>query len=92
MDNNPQVIFGWKAPLRPYKKKSNIILRFYLAVALLLSLILLFFGDKILIIPVWAVVFLFYILTITPPPDVDNKLTTFGVDAAGVTVRWELLF
>ena len=91
MNGNPQVIFSWKAPLRPYKKRSGIILRFYLTVAFLLSLIMFFFGDKILLIPIWALVFIFYTLTITPPPEVENKITTFGVDAAGVTLRWEAL-
>lgn len=86
---NPQVILSWKAPLRPYKRRKDQILRFYLAVALLISLIVFFFGDKILLIPVWAVVFLFYVLTITPPPDVDNKITIFGIETAGVTLRWE---
>jgi hypothetical protein len=84
-------MFSWKAPLRPYKKRSALIIRFYLTVALLLSLIMFFFGDKILLIPIWALVFIFYVLTITPPPDVENKITTFGVDAAGVTLRWEVL-
>ena len=88
---NPQVVFSWKAPLRPYKKRSNLVLRFYLAVALLLSLIVFFFGDKILLIPIWAVLFLFYVLTITPPPEVENKITKFGIETADVTLRWETL-
>lgn len=91
MNENPQVKFSWRAPLRPYKKQSSLILKFYLTVALLLSLIVFFFGDKILIIPIWALVFIFYVLTITPPPEVENKITTFGIDAAGVTLRWEML-
>lgn len=57
----------------------------------MLSAIMFFFGDKILLIPIWAVVFLFYILTITPPPEVENKITTFGIDAAGVILRWDAL-
>ncbi len=91
MDENPQLLYRWKAPLRPYKKKSKIILRFYLAVALLLSAIFFFFGDRILLIPIWALVFLFYVLTITPPPDVENRVTAFGIEAAGVTLRWDAL-
>lgn len=91
MNENPQVVFSWKAPLRPYKKRSALILRFYLTVAFLLSSIVFFFGDKILLVPIWALVFIFYVLTITPPPDVENKITTFGVEAAGVTLRWEAL-
>jgi hypothetical protein len=89
--SNPQVVFTWKAPLRPYKKRSKLILRFYLAVALLLSLIILFFGDKILLIPIWSLLFLFYVLTITPPPEVENKITRFGIETAGITLRWEAL-
>lgn len=90
-NNNVQTILAWKAPLRPYKKRSSSILRFYLALTLLLSLIIFFFGDRILLIPLWALLFLFYTLTITPPPDVENKITKFGVEVAGVTIRWEVL-
>jgi hypothetical protein len=88
-EKNPQVVISWKAPLRPYKKRSKMILRFYIALALLLSLIVFFFGDKILLLPIWAVLFLFYTLTITPPPEVENRITKFGIEAAGVTLRWE---
>lgn len=88
---NPQVVFSWKAPLRPYKKRSSVILRFYLAVALLLSLIIFFFGDIILLIPIVSLLFLFYVLTVTPPPEVENKITKFGIEAAGVTLRWDAL-
>ena len=88
---NPQVLFSWKAPLRPYKKQSKLILRFYLALALLLSLIVFFFGDKILLLPIWAILFLFYTLTITPPPEVENKITTFGIESAGVIASWKNL-
>ncbi len=90
-ENNPQIIYSWKAPLRPYKKQGGIILRFYLALALLSSLIVFFFGDKILLIPIWALLFLFYVLTITPPPEVENKITRFGIETTGITLRWESL-
>jgi hypothetical protein len=90
-EQNPQVIFTWKAPMRPYKKRGKNVLRFYLALALLLSLIVFFFGDRILLIPIWAVLFLFYTLTITPPPEVENKITKFGIETAGITLRWEVL-
>lgn len=91
MEPNPQVIFAWKAPLRAYKKRGGNILRFYIAVALLLSVIVFLFSDKILLIPIWAVLFLFYVLTITPPPEVDNKITQFGLETAGISLRWEVL-
>jgi hypothetical protein len=88
---NPQVMFLWKAPMRPFKKRAKNVLRFYIALALLLSLIIFFFGDKVLLVPIWALLFLFYVLTITPPPEVENKLTQFGIETAGMTIRWESL-
>ena len=88
---NPQRIFVWKAPLRAFKKRGKSILRFYGALAFLLSLIVFFFGDIILLIPILTLLFLFYVLTITPPPEVENIITTFGIESAGVTLRWEFL-
>src|SRR3989344_8334127 len=88
---NPQVVYWWKAPLRAYKKQNKKVLRFYIAVALLLSVIIFFLGDRILIIPIWSILFLFYVLTITPPPLIDNKITKFGIETAGITIRWEVL-
>ncbi len=88
---NPQVVFNWKAPMRAYKKRGAGVIRFYGALAILLSLIVFFFGSKILLIPIWSLLFLFYVLTITPPPEVENKITRFGIETAGVTVRWESL-
>ncbi|MDA1317182.1 MAG: hypothetical protein O3B87_04115 [bacterium] len=88
---NPQVVYRWKAPLRAYKKRSRYVLRFYLALALLLSVIIFFLGDRILIIPIWAILFLFYVLTITPPPEIENSVTKFGLETAGITLRWDVL-
>lgn len=88
---NPQRLYAWKAPLRAYKKRSRNILRFYLALAFLISLIVVFFGDRILLVPILTILFLFYVLTITPPPEVDHVITTFGIETAGVSLRWEFL-
>lgn len=88
---NPQVMYSWKAPLRAYKKQGGKIMRFYIVLCILLSLIVYFFGDYILLIPIWSLLFLFYVLTITPPPDVENKITQFGIETGGITLRWEAL-
>lgn len=34
---------------------------------------------------------MFYVLTITPPPEIENKITRFGLETAGMTLRWEVL-
>lgn len=89
--DNPQIIYRWRAPIRAYKRRSKDILRFYIALALVLSLIVFLVGEKILVLPIWAIVFLFYVLTITPPPEVENKITKFGIETSGNTYRWDLL-
>ena len=90
-EQHPQLIYSWKAPLRAYKQRGGGVLRFYFALALLLSLIVVFFGDKVLLVPILTLLFLFYVLTITPPPEVENIVTTFGIETAGISLRWEFL-
>lgn len=86
-----QTLFEWRSPLRPYKKRSGVLLRFVLVLALLLSTVVFFFGDIVTLLPIWAVLGLFYIFAITPPPDTDHRITKFGIESAGVMVRWESL-
>ncbi len=87
--DNPQVLFSWRAPARAYKQKSNGVLRFYFALALLLSVVVALFGDWILILPIFASVFLYYALTITPPGDIDYKITRFGIETHGTAYRFQ---
>ncbi|HNQ31488.1 MAG TPA: hypothetical protein PKG71_02095 [Candidatus Woesebacteria bacterium] len=86
-----QTLFTWSAPLRPFKKRSTTLLRFFLAVALLISAVVFFFGDLVTVVPIWALLFLFYIFAITPPPIIENRITVFGVETAGVMLRWDAL-
>ncbi|MFO0703440.1 MAG: hypothetical protein U0525_01820 [Patescibacteria group bacterium] len=87
-----QTLLAWKAPLRPFKKRSPVVMRFFLAIALLLTAIVFFFGDMVTVLPIWAVLFLFYIFAITPPPIIENRITKFGVEtSAGFMVRWDAL-
>jgi hypothetical protein len=89
--SNPQVLYQWSAPLRPFIKRSKKIIRFYIALTLLLSLIIAFFGDVILLIPLWALMFIFYVFTVTPPTDITSKITKFGIETVGINLRWETL-
>ncbi len=64
-------------------------MRFYLALTLLISLIVFFFGDRILLLPLWTLLFIFYVFTVTPPTEVTHKISPFGLETAGTTLRWE---
>ncbi|KXK11796.1 MAG: hypothetical protein UZ22_OP11002000242 [Microgenomates bacterium OLB23] len=88
---HPQELFSWQAPIRPYKKKSQGVLRFYIAIAFLLTLLVYFLGDYILILPIWSTLFVVYVFTVTPPLIVTYRITKFGLDIAGRMYRWESL-
>lgn len=88
---NPQIKYTWNAPLRPYIKRSSEVIRFYIAVTFLISIIVVLLGDPILLVPTWALLFIFYIFTVTPPQEITNKITQFGLETAGTTIRWEAL-
>lgn len=89
--SHPQEVYSWKAPLRAYKRTPAGVLRFYTAIAVLLSIIAFFFREFILIIPIWATMFLVYVLTITPPPIVRNTIMKFGIQTPNHTYSWESL-
>lgn len=88
---NPQVLYTWHGPLRAYIKRSRKVVRFYIALSVLLSLIVAFFGNFILLLPIWTLMFVFYVFTITPPPEVTTRITQFGIDTSGTTLRWDYL-
>lgn len=89
---NPQIIYSWEAPFRAYKRKSAGVLRFYAAIAVLLSLLVIFLNEPIIVIPIWAVVFLSYVLTITPPHMVSHNISRFGIQTGGMTFHWDDLY
>lgn len=88
---NPQILYSWVAPLRAYKKKPIGVLRFYFAVAILLTIIVVFLREYMLTIPIWSTIFLIYALTITPPHDAEHTVTKFGLHTGAQTYPWESL-
>jgi hypothetical protein len=90
-DEHDQVLYSWRAPLRPYRKRSTRLIRFFVALALVLSVFVLFVGDLVTLLPMWALLFLFYIFAVTPPPLVETKLTRFGIESSGILMRWDVL-
>lgn len=88
---NPQILYSWVAPLRAYKKKPVGVLRFYFAVAVLLTIIVVFLKEYMLTIPIWSTIFLIYALTITPPHDTEHTITKFGLHTGAKTYHWDSL-
>ena len=84
-----QTLLEWQAPIRAHSHSNKEVLRFTLAVATLLSALAWLFADKILILPIVSVVFVFYVLTITPAPETTNQITKFGITSGGQTIKFD---
>ncbi len=86
-----QVVYEWKAPNRPFKKQDR---KYYVTIGMiifLISLILFFAGQFILIAVGIAAGFLLYVLSAIPPETVLNQITTYGIRTDGQLYAWEEL-
>lgn len=90
-NNNPQTLLIWRSPLRPFMKRGPQVIRFYLLMGGIVTIIVLLFGDFMMVFPVWALVFIAYVFTVIEPPEAIHRVTQFGIDTAGATYRWESL-
>lgn len=86
-----EVILEWTAPSRPFKKREKKYFSTILIIAALISLILFFAGQVLPVAVVFAIVFLVYVLSVTPPREVINKITTYGVRVEDALYYWQEL-
>lgn len=84
-------LYSWKSLSRPVWSYSVEAFRTIGAIALLVSVILLFFQEWLAIFLTWAAFFLFYALTRVPPVEVEHKITTQGVESMGRSYLWSEL-
>lgn len=82
-------LYRWEAQARPFKRRTR---EFYSTVAafvILLSLILLFAKEFLLIGVILSMGFLAYVLASVPPGNLTNSLTNKGVRTAGKVFYWQ---
>jgi len=84
-------IFSWQAPERPFKKRNKEFWTTLLSLVLLISLILFFAKEYFLIATIFALVFLFYILSTRPPQKITYKITNQGIFLAEARYEWPVL-
>lgn len=81
--------YSWKSPSRPFKKRDR---EFYSTIAVivfLVSLILLFAGQFLLIAVVVSLAFVSYVLASIPPEEVVHRITSHGVHTGTQFFFWE---
>jgi hypothetical protein len=84
-------IFSWEAPERPFKRRSKEFWTTLLSLVLLISLILFFAKEYFLIATIFALVFLFYILSTRPPQKITYKITNQGIFWGQTKYEWPVL-
>src|SRR6187549_1595697 len=84
-------LYTWKSLNRPLWNYSGEAFRTLGAIALLVSIILLFFQEYLAIMVTWAAFFLFYALTKVPPVEVEHKITNQGIVSMDRSYLWSEL-
>ncbi len=89
--NAAQTLLAWNAPSRLFKKRDREYFVNIGAIVFLLSIILVFAREFVLIAAVLSIVFLIYVLSTVPPEEVSHRVTNLGIESAGHFYRWEEL-
>src|SRR3989344_4829164 len=87
-----EVLLAWTSPSRLFKKRDREYFVNIGAIVFLLSIILVFAREFVLIAAVLSIVFLIYVLSTIPPEEVKHRITNLGIESAGAFYRWEQLF
>ncbi|PWU23491.1 hypothetical protein C5B42_02980 [Candidatus Cerribacteria bacterium 'Amazon FNV 2010 28 9'] len=85
------MLVSWQAASRPFKKRDR---EFYTTIAIivfLLTLILFFAGQFLLIAVLISLAFVTYVLNSVPPEPVHNAVTTFGIRTGDQLFYWQEL-
>jgi hypothetical protein len=86
-----KTLFEWKAPSRAYKERDRQYFTTVFIIIFVLSLILIFIREFLLIGVILSLTFVYYVLSTVPPEEVGHKITTHGVSYAGNVYPWTAL-
>ena len=84
-----EVFFEWEADSRYYEKKSAAYFRAITVLAFLISLLLFFLKEIILIVLVWIIYFVAYVRAVVPPIKTKYRLDKFGLGYYGGHVAYK---
>jgi len=84
-----KTLLTWKAPTRLFKKRDKEFWTTVLAIIFLISLILLFLKEWFLIATIFALAFVYYVLSTVSPEEIEYQLTNRGIRFAQAEYPWE---
>lgn len=86
-----EVYLTWTSPSRLFKRRDKEYFTNIGAIVFLLTVILIFAREYVLVAAVLSIVFLVYVLSTVPPEDVKHTISNLGIESAGHFYRWETL-
>jgi hypothetical protein len=86
-----EVYLTWSSPSRLFKRRDKDFFTNIAAIVFLLTVILVFAREYLLILALLSIAFLVYVLSTVPPEEVKHRLTNLGIESAGHFYRWEEL-
>ena len=86
-----KTLISWKSPLRVFIKRDKKHFTNLVLVVFLISLVLIFFKEFLLVGVILALVFVAYVNSSVEPPEFEHKITTHGLTSGGHNYPWEEL-
>ena len=86
-----KVLYEWKAPARPFKRRNRDFWITAIAIAVIVGLILFLVEGFMPVLLVIALVFLFYVMNSVKPEEVAYKITNYGVKFADKLTPWNMM-
>jgi hypothetical protein len=90
-EKREEVYVQWASPSRLFKKRDKEFFTNIGAIVFLLTVILVFAREYLLILALLSIAFLVYVLSTVPPEEVKHRITNLGIESAGHFYRWEEL-
>ena len=84
-------LYSWLAPARLFKRRNREFYSTVAALVILLSIILLFAKEFLLIAVILSLGFVSYVLASIEPPQVHHLLTNRGIRTSDKLYRWETI-
>ncbi len=89
--NEEKVLFRWMAPERAFQKREKDYWITAITILVLVGMILFLIKEFFLIMALLSILFLYYVLSTTPPEIVENKITNRGVYFGAKRYDWGML-
>lgn len=86
-----QPLFKWMAPARPFLARDRQFFTTVIVIAVLISILLAFAREWMLIAVIAAMVFAYYVWSTVPPEEVEYAITSRGLRIHGQLYRWDEL-